>query len=366
MLTIGHPGAVSGMAWTVLRGGREEVMRALGAEHADLIAAQRDDATGGWRANVSRADELAERFGAVVASTRRLLPLESQELAWIAEGAGVAERELWAQNLRGDLGRDGTGCSDVSLCTGERDGRAGGVVLGHNEDGAGEIAGLVRLVTLAVEGDPAMTVVWYPGMLPANTFVTTSAGLSFGMDHVPVRVALCKGAGRHFVARHAQRQPDGVSARDALHRIPCAGGFAFDVADHLGRRVDVIENAAGVVASATVTASAPSAGRPLTHTNHLCVIDSAAPVRRGAVRDGWARESDARLDALRAATHGIRDADEAFAALRSPGVLNRGDDLWTFTTTVVDSADDRVLVQATGEVWSGVWSAFARGERMSR
>ncbi|UJP09118.1 C45 family peptidase [Microbacterium sp. KUDC0406] len=210
-MEITHLDPVSGLAWSVFRGGREEVMRALGSEHADAIHAFRDLRGGSWQAQVRRADgAAAERFDAVRESTSRLLPVESQELAWIAEGAGVPERELWARNLRGDLGRDGTGCSDLALTT------DAGVLMGHNEDGDGELRDEIRLVTLDIEGDPTITAVWYPGMLPSNAFVTTADGLAFGMDHVPVVTADTSGAGRHFVARHAQRQHSGEAARAAL------------------------------------------------------------------------------------------------------------------------------------------------------
>lgn len=353
-VTIERPDPVSGLEWTVLRGDRERVFRALGAEHADLIAAQRSDPESGWSANVRRSrTAAADRFAAVVASTKRQLPVESAEVEWIAAGAGVDAAELWAQNLRGDLGRDGTGCSDLSLATGS------GVVLGHNEDGDGELRGLIRLVTLDIEGDPTMTVVWYPGMLPANSFVTTSAGLTFGMDHVPVRTANLDGCGRHFVARRAQRQATGDAARAVLTDIACAGGFAFDVADAHAVRVDLIENAAGRVAAV------PFAGGELArHTNHLRIVDGAQPGLAVAADDEWLAESRTRFGALCAASQCTSDAADVLAALRARGVRNDRDEIYTFTTTVIDSAADEIVVQGSGEPWRGRWGAFARGERV--
>lgn len=349
-LVVERPEAVSGLEWTVLRGSREEVMRGLGHEHADAIAAWRDQEDGGWRAHVRRAEGAArDRFEAVLAATRRRLPLESQELAWIAEGAGVPERELWACNLRGDLGRDGTGCSDLAVRTED------GVAMGHNEDGDGELRDAIRLVTLDIDGDPSVTVVWYPGMLPSNSFVTTSVGLSFGMDHVPVVSAETDGAGRHFVARHAQRQADGRAARSALAEVPCAGGFAFDVADAQGR-VDLIENAAGLVAV--------DASGSVRHTNHLRLVDGTRPGLAVSDDDPWLAESRGRIAALATACPRPTGADDILRGLRAPGVLNRTDDLWTFATTVVDTAADRILVQGAGEVWAGRLGAFARGERV--
>ncbi|MDR2998218.1 MAG: C45 family peptidase [Microbacterium sp.] len=346
-MEIAHLEPVSGLAWSVFRGGREEVMRALGCEHADAIRAFRTLPGGTWEAQVRRADGVAERLDAVIASTKRLLPVESQELAWIAEGAGIPERDMWARNLRGDLGRDGTGCSDLALTTDS------GVLMGHNEDGDGELHDEIRLVTLDIEGDPAITAVWYPGMLPSNAFVTTTAGLAFGMDHVPVVTANTEGAGRHFVARHAQRRHSGEAARAALSEVPCAGGFAFDVADAAGR-ADLIENAAGR------TAHTSGAYR---HTNHLRLIDGTSDGLAVPADDEWLQESRNRLGVLRGCGSPATAA-EVFAALRTPGVLGRSADIWTFVTAVVDTAADEILLAGSGSPWRGRWSAFARGERV--
>lgn len=348
MTQVTHLEPVSGLSWSVFRGERAEVMRALGREHADAIHAFRGLPGGSWEAQVRRADGVAaERLNAVIASTRALLPVESQELAWIAEGAGIPERDMWARNLRGDLGRDGTGCSDVAFSDGT------GAVMGHNEDGTPELREEIRLVTLDIDGDPTVTAVWYPGMLPSNAFVTTTAGLTFGMDHVPVVVARTSGAGRHFVARHAQRQRTGEEARSALSRVPCAGGFAFDVADAAGR-VDLIENAAGRVAQ--------TSGR-YRHTNHLRLLDGTGEGFAVPEDDEWLRESRNRLEALRACGP-AESALDVLTALRAPGVLGRSEDLWTFVTAVVDTAADEVLLQGSGPLWRGRWSAFARGEQV--
>lgn len=363
-LQIVRPGAVSGLGWTVLSGTRRDVMTALGAEHAEAIARWR--ATDSWRAMVGRAQSgRRAAFEAVVASSRRLLPVESDEIDWIAEGAGVPADELWALNLRGDLGRDGTGCSDLCTTAASR------VLMGHNEDGDGLLAGLVRLVTLVIDGDPSMTVVWYPGMLPANSFVATSAGLVFGMDHVPVHRIDPGGAGRHLVARHAQRQADGGSARRALTGVPCAGGFAFDVADGPGGRADVIENAAGQVRTAT------AGTRPLRHTNHLRLFGDtdgsghvpgggAAAAATPLVDDRWTLESRTRLAALETASQSPDGPRDVLAALRAPGVLNRDEDLYTFTSAAVDPGDDVILLQGAGDPWTGGLRAFAAGRRETR
>ncbi len=369
-MTLTRLEPVSGLPWTVIRGDRRTVMTELGRAHAEQIAAWRE--LPGWARLVERATEPDgpghDVFDAVVASSRRLLPVESQELEWLAAGAGVPAAELWAVNLRGDLGRDGTGCSD--LCTAA----AGRVLMGHNEDGDAELADLVRVVTLRIDGDPTVTVVWYPGMLPANSFVTTSAGLSFEMDHVPVGVSFTGGAGRHLVARHAQRQADGRAARTVLETLPCAGGFAFDLADGPGGRADLIENAAGRVASAGA-AGQPGA-EPLHHTNHLLLLDGRREGLAVDPADPWLAESRTRRRRLvrAAADHRLdpsqtpaaaSSAERLAAALRSDGVLNRRPGIWTFATAVADPAADRIWLQGKGAPWTGVLSAFAAGERIS-
>lgn len=350
---------VAGLPWTVFRGDRESVFLALGREHAELIASVRSRVDQQWQSLMSRIDDpqWAERLSRIIDSTTRQLPIEAQELAWIAAGAGQHELDLWVYNLRGDLGRDGTGCSDV--CTANE----GHVVLGHNEDGDAHLRDDVRLITLDIDGDPSCTVIWYPGMLPANSFVATSAGLVFGLDHVPVTTPAVTGCGRHFVARHAQRQSDGEAARRVVRETPCAGGFSFDIADALAGRADVIENAAGRVSEVSAASAA------VCHTNHLRLVDGTQAGLSVADDDEWLAESRARRRALSSAVEsaetssGTVDAAGVLAALRAPGVLNRRDDLYTLATAVADLTGDRITVQASTKEWTGRLSAFVRGEQ---
>ncbi|MCS3878414.1 hypothetical protein M2359_002043 [Gordonia amarae] len=352
-VTVERPGAVSGLDWTVFRGERIDVMRALGDEHSDAIMAWRALVGGSWSGLIEYADGFAaQRFDAIVASSKRLLPTESAELAALADGAGIPERDLWVLNLRGDLGRDGTGCSDLAGLAAD-----GGVLLGHNEDGDAEVRELIRLITLDIDGDPCVTVLWYPGMLPANSFVTTSAGLSFGMDHLPTAVPNLGGAGRHLVARHAQRQTDGAAARAALTDVPCAGAFAFNMIDEPGGRADVIENVSGRVAAAR----AETAAIPLRHVNHPCLVPDGT---RGIPDDDrWLAESRGRGALLEAGSVRAATAADVMSALRAPGVLNTEEHLYTYATTVVDTARGRVLVRGHGDEWEGDLAAFARGRR---
>ncbi|WP_028245732.1 C45 family autoproteolytic acyltransferase/hydolase [Pseudoclavibacter soli] len=347
---------VSGLPWTVIRGAREPVFRALGELHAEQIAGIRARAGQQWSELMTRVQHplWADRLSRVIERTTHQLPIEAQELSWMAVGAGLPELDLWVYNLRGDLGRDGIGCSDVCLATPHR------LLMGHNEDGDAALAGDIRLITLDIDGDPSCTVIWYPGMLPANSFVATSAGLAFGLDHVPVVTPDLDGCGRHFVARHAQRQPDGEAARAAVAGFSCAGGFSFDIADGPGRRADIVENAAGRVRGVCAPPD-----EVLCHTNHLRLVDGTEPGLRVADDDEWMLESRARRLALTAAVGevGADDAASVRAALRAPGVLNRREDLWTLATAVVDLLADTITVQARGDAWTGSFAAFARGER---
>ena len=338
---------ISGLEWTVLQGTREEVFSALGAVHADAIRTAIDRP--GWRRLEERANgTVRETFGRVLAASRQRLPVEAAELGWLARGAGVDERELWIYNLRGDLGRDGTGCSDLAAV---RDGK---VLMGHNEDGDGELAGSIRLITLAIAGEPSCTVVWYPGMLPANSFVASSAGLVFGIDHVPSPRPQPDGAGRHLVARHAQRQSSGSAARRVLTSYPCAGGFAFDLADRDGKRIDLIENVAGRFATVS--------GTDLRHTNHLRLVDGTRDGLRVPDDDRWLAESRTRCRALESASTKIIGVDEVLAALRSPGVCNRSAEIYTFCSAAADLTADMIIIEGTGTPWRGSLSAFAAGE----
>lgn len=368
--------SVSGMSWTAYTGERLDVFTALGQDTADAIHVARIDSDGGWgrllRAAAPGTDR-AERLRRVEASSRRLLPVEAAELDALAAGAGLPASDLWTLNLRGDLGEDGAGCSDVCAAS------VAGLVVGHNEDGVAADAPGMRLVTLRIDGDPTVTALWYPGMLPANAWTATSAGLVFGMDHVPVHRADLDGAGRHLLARHAQRQESGPAAAASLTSIPCAGGFSFDLGDRVRREACIVECAAG----RTAIAAARVGAQPLRHTNHLRLLDGTEDGLRVADQRTESRERAGRLEARLAelaedgaadpgpadpatvhaelADPAALDAERVFAALRSDGICKRDDDHWTLATFVSDLTHDRLLVQGAGQPWRGSLSALAAG-----
>ena len=210
---------LNGLRWLTVSGGRAEVFRALGAAAAADV---RETLTG------LPEGEALHRFAGtpagrvaverVLAPTRLGHPDEYRDALELAAGAGVDPDLLMLANLRGDLGGDdGVGCSDLAW-------RGASSFLAHNEDGAATLEGRLALLTLAVDGEAAVTVQWYPGFLPCNTFVVTGHGLAWGINHIQVpRPAAAPG--RHFVARGLQRQPDLDSAVRYLSSNPSAGGF---------------------------------------------------------------------------------------------------------------------------------------------
>jgi len=257
------------LRWITLSGPDCDAFRALGEhmrdEMADLIEAWpllprlRKHASrppgSGRLASVRQASEL--RFEAVWA-----------ELAALAEGAAIPVDDLALLNLRGDLGTvvGGIGCSDLAW-------RRQRSVIGHNEDGVPENAGQCALLTLALDGLPAVTAFWYPGFLPSNAFAVTGDGLVCTVDHLPV-ASPGDGAGRHFVGRGLQRSAGTVDeAIDYLREHPSAGGFAHTVGDRTGRIVSV-EAAAGRHAFVEV---GPASGPLLWHTNHGRYVTGCEP-----------------------------------------------------------------------------------------
>ncbi|MFB9902618.1 C45 family autoproteolytic acyltransferase/hydolase [Allokutzneria oryzae] len=251
---------LGGMPWVVVRGERRAAFRALGEEFAgrirdlvlgmpEIAAMRRYEATG------TGAEALTE----LVRLTERGAPEQHAELAELAKGADMPLRTLLLANLRGDVPNEviATGCSDV-LWRGRRS------VLAHNEDGtAGQEEHMV-LLTLQLDGEPAVSSLWYPGFLPGNAFVVTGLGMVLGIDHIPL-VQPRPGVGRHFVARglHAVRGVEDVVR--FLGRNPSAGGFAYNVGDLDTGRLVQVESASGSTAMHEVTPARPWAW----HTNHL-------------------------------------------------------------------------------------------------
>lgn len=247
------------LRWIVLSGPGTEAFRALGRHMRAEI-----------RAVVSEWDYLAElrrhvagppgseQLAAVSRASQAGFPEAWAELAALADGAGVPLDDLALLNFRGDLGiiGEGGGCSDLAWRRRES-------FIAHNEDDSEFFDGRSAMLTLALEGRPAVTAFWKPGFLPSTTFTVTGTGLVWAIDHMP---AAAPGAcpGRHFVARGLQQCAGPLDrAAGYLRDHPSAGGFAYIIGDPSGRIVTV-EALAGRHATAGIGPGDPLAW----HTNH--------------------------------------------------------------------------------------------------
>ncbi|MEU7784335.1 C45 family peptidase [Amycolatopsis sp. NPDC049159] len=245
---------IGDVRWTIVRGPREAAFRELGAYAADDIRTVLDGLPS-WPV-AARARRSPVRFRAIEAASQVEHPDAYAELTALAAGAGVPFDDLLLANLRGDLGAgDGTGCTDLAWAGSPS-------LLGHNEDGAPVFDGIGRLLTLLLDGEPGVCVWWYPGFLPSNTFTLTTHGLVWGIDSVSV-VTPSPCAGRHFVARTAQRATSVPEAVSLLRSHASAGGFAYTMGRLGAPAVTVVEKAGHDTAVSTVTSGLSW------HTNHF-------------------------------------------------------------------------------------------------
>jgi hypothetical protein len=344
-----------GLRWLVVSGRRGEVFRALGAAAAQEVRTVIGGLpeTGGLR-------DFAESPGGrpvideVLSASRSAYPEEMQELLDIAAGAGVDPDALLLANLRGDLGGDdATGCSDLAF-----QGRHS--IMAHNEDGAPALEGHLMVVTLKVDGEVPVTVQWYPGFAPCNTFVVTGHGLVWGIDHIQVG-SPSRVAGRHFVARRLQQQRTVDEAVRYLETHPSAGGFAYTLGEVTSGRIVTVESAAGAHA---VVAADPVRRPALWHTNHLRYLGStslATPAPTGCcgVRSlGHRQESLTRGKVLaawqpRTDSPAATELLELLANRAAPDGVFRsaagGDPLMTLCTTATDLTDRTITLQPRGK-----------------
>lgn len=353
----------AGLRWLVVEGEREEAFRALGAAAREDVRAVQEALPEGeglrtWAAGPAGSARLERLLRASGARH----PDQVRELRALAAGAGADFHGLLLANLRGDIGSDdATGCTDLGW-------RRECSYVAHNEDGAPVLAERLALLTLLIDGDAPVTVQWYPGFLPANTFTATGHGLVWGVDHVQVD-APAPAAGRHFVARALQQAPTLDAAVRFLRAHPAAGGFAYTVGEVDSGRVAVVEAAAG--RTAVVEAGRD---RPLEwHTNHLRRLTGLDGGGSGAgTRQlGLHEESRARGAVLRAlrAPRDEPGADWFVDALTSaplPDGVHRSaagrDPLATVCTTVADLAGDRIILRgARGPTAETSLSGYARG-----
>ncbi|MFF9482767.1 C45 family autoproteolytic acyltransferase/hydolase [Streptomyces sp. NPDC014733] len=364
---------LAGMRWLVVSGERDDVFRALGrVAHADVHAVQEAlperHALRGWAAT-ERGRIRVERL---LDATRAACGRQLGELRALAAGAGADFEDLLLANLRGDLGvDDGTGCTDLGW-------RGTRSYVAHNEDGAPALDGHLMLLTLLVDGDVPVTVQWYPGFLPANTFTATGHGLVWGINHVQA-ARPAHAPGRHFVARAMQQAPTLGAAVDHLRSRPSAGGFAYTIGDRADGRVVVVESAAGRTAVMEADADHPLHW----HTNHLrhlpvppdasgAATADASDAARAARSLGPYEESVARGEVLAGLQPPVGGpAAQWFLDVLTSAPLPHGvhrtaagaDPLMTLCSVVADLTDDRITVRGpAGSTADLPLSAFARGE----
>lgn len=362
---------LGGIRWLIARGPRDSVFRELGAHTRDDVATvlesmpEREALQGLVETPSGRA-----RFAELVEVTRKHHPREARELDDLATGAGRDVDEVWLANLRGDLGGvDGTGCSDLGW-------RRQSSFVVHNEDGAPGLFGRFMLLTLAVEEEVPVTVQWYPGFLPANTFCATGNGLVWGINHVQV-VAPARAPGRHFVARSLQHVSTLDGAVQHLESHGSAGGFAYTLGEVGSSRVVTVEAAAG--RSATSEAGPPRRCL-MWHTNHLLHIRGdvadvgagAGPLSTEAAgKLGGLQESRERAKVLESVIPPVGEPDvEWFHRILREAPVPDGvhrdaagnDPLLTLCTTVADLTNGEVVITPRGGSTTTLRLAdFARG-----
>ncbi|HYB88319.1 MAG TPA: C45 family peptidase [Streptosporangiaceae bacterium] len=262
------------LRWIVLSGPEAEAFGALGRHlRAEIRAVVSEwDYLDRLRQHVAGPPGRG-RLAAVSRASQTAFPEVWAELAALAGGAGVPLGDLALLNFRGDLGivGEGGGCSDLAWRRRES-------FIAHNEDDSEFFDGRSALLTLALDGRPAVTAFWKPGFLPSTTFTVTGTGLVWAIDHLPV-AAPGAGPGRHFIARGLQRSAGTLDqAIRYLRDHPSAGGFAYIIGDRSGRIVTV-EALAGRYASREV---GQGPGGPLAwHTNHGRYLAGADADSRG-------------------------------------------------------------------------------------
>jgi hypothetical protein len=318
---------IGDVRWTVVRGPREAAFRALGEYAASDI---RTVLAGlpEWpvTARMRRSPVL---FRAIESASQVEHPDAYAELAAMAAGAGVPFDDLLLANLRGDLGTgDGTGCTDLAWV-------GSSSLVGHNEDGAPVFDGIGRLLTLLIDGEPGVCVWWYPGFVPANTFTLTTHGLVWGIDSVNV-VTPSPCAGRHFLARSAQRAVTVAEAVSLLRSHASAGGFAYTMGQVGSAGVTVVEKAGREAAVTTV-------GSGLSwHTNHFRQLPPDL--------DAAAEESLNRAEVCAHLAPVAPDAKWLADTLTNDVYrgASGGDPLLTLSTLVTDLADGTVTLIPRG------------------
>lgn len=274
----------------------------------------------------------SDRLEALKAATLREFPRYFRELEGIADGAGLALDEIFLWNCRGDLrgldpalddgAMDDGGCTTV-LLPGDR------AVIGHNEDGGADLAGLCFLCRAEPDDGPGFTAFCYPGMRPGHAFGVNSLGLVQTINNIRPR-DLTIGVPRHVIARAVLDCRGLDEAVALLRRGDRAAGFHHALGQAGDPRLLSVEAPAS---GCTVV----EAQKPMAHANHL-VGDAFCGLAQDCQPSSEARQ--ARADALLAG--GANDplailfdrGNPALPILRDGN--EAGNDGYTLATVVFD------------------------------
>ena len=205
----------------------------------------------------------SDRLAALKAATMREFPRHMREIEGIAHGAGVALDEIFLWNCRGDLrdldpALDDSGCTTL-LLPGET------ALIGHNEDGGADLAGLGFLCDVRPDDGPGFTAFCYPGMLPGHAFGVNRLGLVQTINNIRPR-DLTVGVPRHVIARAVLDCRGLDEAVALLRRRDRAAGFHHALGQAGDARLLSVEAPAS---GCTVI----EAREPLAHANHLVADD---------------------------------------------------------------------------------------------
>ena len=201
----------------------------------------------------------SDRLEALKAATMREFPRYFREIEGIADGAGLALDEIFLWNCRGDLRDldptlDDAGCTTV-LLPGDR------AIIGHNEDGGADLAGLCFLCRAEPDDGPGFTAFCYPGMLPGHAFGVNSLGLVQTINNIrPYDLTI--GVPRHVIARAVLDCRNLDEAVALLRRRDRAAGFHHALGQAGDPRLLSVEAPAS---GCTVV----EAQKPMAHANHL-------------------------------------------------------------------------------------------------
>ena len=336
---------LDGLAWTTLSGERRSVFESLGeyarADIAHVLETLPELAE--LRARCGADSPLRDHLASVAAASRRDCPDAWSEVEALAAGASVATADLVLLNLRGDLGPAAGRPPAVAGCTSIAWSDGPDAFLGHNEDGAPQLHGRCRLLTLRIEGEPSVTVWWYPGFIPSNTFAINSARIVCAINNINV-VRPAAAPGRHFVARGVHGCTDLDETVGLLGRRPSAGGFTY-VLGQVGRPdVRVLETAAG---DWRARRCPDRVGSFAAHANHLVLLGSGldAPEEESLARAEIFERAEAPTTPERDWLLRLLCSDQPRGVYRH---ATDGDTLLTLATFVVDLTRATVTVVARG------------------